>query len=71
MEHGELDGLKFEAGQKAQECVVFLRMYNDMLEKEDVTFWLEGRVQRVLHVERVFTLVESLDRVVEGEGSVA
>ncbi|KYO32062.1 hypothetical protein Y1Q_0007079 [Alligator mississippiensis] len=50
---GRLKGLRFETGEKERERVLFLRMFNDELEKEDVERWLERQVQSVMWVERV------------------
>ncbi|KYO26617.1 hypothetical protein Y1Q_0019108 [Alligator mississippiensis] len=50
---GRLKGLRFETGEKERERVLFLRMFNDELEKEDVERWLERQVQSMMWVERV------------------
>ena len=49
----DLRGLHFEAGQKARERVLYLKMYTDDLEHADVRRWLEGRVEKILDIQRV------------------
>ncbi|KYO33276.1 zinc finger CCHC domain-containing protein 3 [Alligator mississippiensis] len=49
----ELQGLRFETGQKYRERGLYIKMYSDELEHEDMRRWLEGRVEKILDIQRV------------------
>ncbi|KYO28466.1 hypothetical protein Y1Q_0010427 [Alligator mississippiensis] len=49
----ELQRLCFETGQKYRERALYIKMYSDELEHEDMGRWLEGWVEKILDIQHV------------------
>ncbi|XP_059585164.1 zinc finger CCHC domain-containing protein 3-like [Alligator mississippiensis] len=52
LNRGELEGLMFDMGRTARERVLYIKMFTDMAQKDDVKRWLEQRVEQVTFAEK-------------------